>query len=93
MQPEVIHGPGAAGPEHAGRVRVVDHHDRPVLLGHLDERRQRRDVAVHLEDPVGDQQLPPAGRLRLLEEPVGVIRVLVLEHLDLGSRQPGAVDD
>ncbi len=60
VQTEMVDGPGAPGPEHPGRMRVVDHHDRAALLGDLDERRERRDVAVHREHAVGDQQLAAA---------------------------------
>ena len=85
VQAEVIDGAGAPVPEHAARVRVVDHHDRAVLLSDLDEPRERRDVAVHGEHTVGDQQLMAAGTGGLREERVGGVDVLVREHLDLGT--------
>jgi hypothetical protein len=64
-------------------MRVVHHHDRAMPLGHLDQVRERRDVPVHGEDAVGDQQLPAPGRLRLPEQLVRRPGVLVGEHLDL----------
>ena len=44
--------------EHADAVRVVDDHDRVVLLRELDELGQPRQVALHREDAVGDHELP-----------------------------------
>jgi hypothetical protein len=55
--------------------------------------RPRRDVAVHREDPVGDQQLTATGLRRFGQQPLGICGVPVLEHLDLGLRQSRAVDD
>ena len=59
---EVVDGAAAVPAEHAAGVRVVHHHDRAELLGHVAERRQRPEVAVHAEDAVGDEQLALAGR-------------------------------
>jgi hypothetical protein len=64
-------------------VGVVEHHDRPVSLGHGHQVGERGDVAVHGEHAVGDQELVAARSLGLGEKGVGGIRVLVGEHLDL----------
>ena len=42
--------------EHARGVGVVHHDRRPELLGRGDDLRQRRDVAVHAEDAVRDDE-------------------------------------
>ena len=54
---------------------------------------QRADVAVHGEDAVGDEQLVAGLVLDFVEQLFGVGDVFVAEDLDLGARQPGAVDD
>ena len=54
----------AARPDRAGRVRLVDHQPAAVAAGQLDQLLQRRDVAVHREDAVGDDQRGRVPRLR-----------------------------
>ena len=84
-------GPAALGPEHAGRVRLVDHHPRVVAAGEVDDALERRDVAVHREHAVGhDQASPPA---RLAQPPLEVVGVEVVVDERLRSRQPAPVDD
>ena len=73
-------------------MRVVDEHERVVRVGQVADLGERRDVAVHREDPVGHDD-PSAGtgcrdELRL---EVGQVAVLVAEPLRL--REPDAVDD
>ena len=54
----------AARADEADRVRVVDHHERVVLLGEVADLAEPRDVAVHREDAVGrDQPEARVGRL------------------------------
>jgi hypothetical protein len=72
-------------------VRLVDHHARVVALRQLDDLRQRRGVAVHGEDAVGDDQGAAAGGL--LEAPLEVVDVAVVVDEGLRARQPAAVDD
>ena len=62
----------------AAGVRVVDHNQRLEPLGPLDDRRQRRDVAVHAEDAVGDDQLDPLVAV-LLEMALEVVHVAMLD--------------
>ena len=57
---EMVDGAAAVAAQHAGGVRVIDHHDGAIFFGEVAERGQRADVAVHGEDAVGDQQ-PLAG--------------------------------
>src|SRR2546429_563503 len=66
MQIEVVDGAAAVAPEHAARMRIVDHHDAAELVGQVAQRRERAEIAVHAEDAVGDQQLPRLAR-KLLE--------------------------
>ena len=56
VQPEVVHDAAPAAAQHAFAVRVVHHRQHAVAVGHLGQLVQRRDVAVHAEDAVGDQQ-------------------------------------
>ena len=90
---EVVDRPAAVAAQHARGVGVVDHHDGAVLLGQGGELVHRADVAVHREHAVGDDQLV-AGLV--LRSPAAVPRsgdVLVAKDLDLGAREPRAVDD
>ena len=62
VQVEVVDGAAAVAAQHAGSVRVVDHHDGAVLFRQRGQLRQRADVAVHREDAVGDDQLVARAR-------------------------------
>ena len=79
--------------EDAGRVRVVDHHDRAVLLGRFAQAGQRADVAIHREDAVGDQQFLAGLVLHAGELLFGVGHVFVAEDENLRSRKTAAIDD
>ena len=84
--------PAPDGPDEADRVRVVDHHQGVVALGQVADLVERREVAVHREDAVGDDQPTPgalAASQLLLE--VGHVPVAVAQALRLA--QPDAVDD
>jgi len=81
----------AVRPERPDAVGVVDHHARVVALRQLDDLSERRDVAVHREDAVGDDQRATVARLA--QPPGEVLEVAVAVHEDLGMRQPAAVDD
>ena len=54
---EVIDRASSIAPQHAGSMRVVDHHDRAVFFREIAQRRQWTNVAIHREHSVGDQQL------------------------------------
>ena len=88
----MIDGAAAVLPEHAARVRIVDHHDAAGFLGELAEARQRTEVAVHAEDAVRDEQLALPGR-QILEDLARRVHVLVGEHLDRRAAETAAVDD
>ena len=91
LEPGLGDGAAAAGAERAGAVRLVDDHAHVVAPGELDDLRQRRDVAVHREDAVGDDQR--AAPLGLAQAPREVVDVAVVVDEGLGPRQPAAVDD
>ena len=54
--------PAAGLSEHADAVRVVDDDDRAVLARELDDLGQLREVALHREHAVRDDQLARAAR-------------------------------
>src|ERR1043165_3237517 len=54
VQVEVVHSAAAVASQHAGGVRIVNHHDAAVLLGELHQLRQGSDIAFHGEDAVSD---------------------------------------
>ena len=88
----MLDGAAAGLADKAGRVAVVDHHHRAVLVGQIADGLERRDVAVHREHAVGRDELDAAilGELELATQIVE-IEVLVAEAL--GLREPDAVDD
>ena len=57
----------------------------------LDDRLERRDVAVHREHRVGDDHRARAAALA--QAPLEVLDVAVAVDEDLGAREPAAVDD
>jgi hypothetical protein len=75
-----------------GRVRVVDEHERPVLVREIADLGEGRDGAVHREDAVGHDHAEARGRgLLQLRFEVRHVRVRVDEAL--GLAQAHAVDD
>ena len=69
MQPEVVDRAAAVPPEHTAGMGVVDHDGRAEVLGRSDHLGEWRDIAIHGEDPVRDDQdqpvLPAARPARL----------------------------
>src|SRR5258707_3430893 len=90
---EVVSSAAPVAAEHAGRVRVINHHDGAVFLGQITQRRQRANVAVHGKHAVGDQQLVARLDGNFLQQFLGVDRVFVAKDLDLGAGETRAVDD
>ena len=79
--------------QHADAVRVVHDHDGVVLAGELDDLGQLREVALHGEHAVRDDQLPRVARRRRqpLAERVHVgVRV---DDLRRRPREPDRVDE
>ena len=54
---------------------------------------ERRDVAVHGEHAVGDQQFVAGPVFGFLAEALAIGDVLVLEHFDRRARKAAAIDD
>ena len=88
VQVEVVDRAAAVPAQHAGGVRVVDHDRRLVAIGHVADAGQRRDVAVHREDAVGDDQDRP---VRAVGAAVGArLAQHLLEAVDVAMREDGA---
>ena len=62
VQVKVIHDAAPALAQNAFAVRVIDHQQDIVFLRHSVQFRQRRDVAVHAEHAIGDDQTPSITR-------------------------------
>jgi hypothetical protein len=93
VQAEVIHGPAAVLPEHAARVRIVDHHDAAELIGHVAQLRQRAQVSVHAEDAVGNQEHASVPARQFGDDPAGGTGVTMRKDLDRRPAEPRSVDD
>jgi hypothetical protein len=90
VQTRLGHGAAPVRPQAAGPVRLVHDDPQAVALGKAYKFLQRRDVAVHREHAVGDDDpRPPAV---LLEPPREMLDVAVVVDEGLGARQPAAVD-
>ena len=70
-------------------MRLVDDEQGTVHVAERLQFAQRRAVAVHREDGVGDEELAPR---RCLEQPLDGGEVAVREDLDPRFREPAAVD-
>ena len=93
LDAEQLAGAGAAGAEHAGAVRLVDHQPRAVRLAQLDDPRQVGDVALHREDAVDDDEDAAAVVARALEHLLELVEAAVAERAQLRARQQAAVED
>ena len=74
-------------------MRVVHHHDATIFFGEVAERGKIRDVAIHGEDPVGDEQLLAVPVFGFLQHAFAIGGVLVFEDFDGGARKAAAVND
>ena len=79
--------------EHADAVRLVDHQPRAVALAELDDLGQRRDVALHREDAVDDDEDAAAVAGGALEHPLELVHAVVAEGAQLGAGEQAAVED
>ncbi len=70
---------------------LVDHQPAAVVTGQPRQLPQRRQVAVHREDPVGDDQR--GAPLGLAQPPGEVLDVAVAVDEGLGPGEATAVDD
>ena len=93
VQAKVIDDAAPAVAQHALAVGVIHHREHPVLFRDLVDFIQRRDVAVHREDAVGDDEAAPVLRQVLLDFRFQVGGIAVLVDDDLGAAQARAVDD
>ncbi len=85
------HRAPAAGTKGPGSVGLVHHQHAPVAARQLVEIRERRDIAVHREDAVGDDQR--GTRACAAQAPLEVLGVAVAVHEHLRPAEPAAVDD
>ena len=89
----MVHRAAPVAPQHAGRVRVVDHHDGAMPCGRFHQPRQWRDIAIHGKDAVRDQQLAARNAFEFRQNFIRRRRVLVRKNVNLRLRQTAAVDD
>ena len=89
----LVSGAGTMPAEHAGAMGIVDEQCRTVVLLELDDPGQWRDVTVHAEHRVGDDEHAASGPARTRELALEIIEVAVRVPQDLGAGKPAAVDD
>ena len=77
--------------EDAGGVGFVDHQHRVMPLGQLGQFGQRRQIAVHAEQRIGDDQAAAVAR-GIAEQFGQMIDVGVAVDAHFGPREPAAVD-
>jgi hypothetical protein len=75
----------------ANGVGVIDHDPGFVLLGEFDNRRKIRNIALHTEDTVDNDQF--AFPLSSLENPLQIVHIVMAELLDLAKRHTASIDD
>ena len=90
LEPQLGDQPAARRPDDTGGVRLVDDDAGAMAAGQLDDSLQRREIAIHRKDRVGDDRRPPSAGAA---QPVGQ-RVQVGVRVDdrLGAGQAAAVD-
>src|ERR1700730_15160770 len=90
---KVVDGAAASSPKHARGMRIINHHDAVILLSKFAEFRQWRDVTIHRENAVGDQQRVAVPADRFLKDTFAVLGVSLLENLDRSLRETATVYD
>ena len=89
---EMVHDAPATFTEDAFAVTIVDHDHGIMLFGQGHDLVQRRDVTVHGEDAIGDDELPfrtLVGNQHLFQRAHVVVRI----HRTTGLGEANAVDD
>src|SRR5215472_7165782 len=69
---KMVHCPAAVAAQHAGSVRVIQHHNAVEFLSEAAELRQGRDIAIHGKNTVRDEQLMAGPVFRFLAEPLAI---------------------
>ena len=85
-------GTATFGTNKTDRMRIIDHHQRIVLVGQLTNRCQISNRAVHRKNTIGSDQTE-ASRLGLLELGSQVFHRVVLVAEPLGFAQTDTIDD
>ena len=70
---------------------IIHHHPGAIGLGQFDDGRKIRDIALHAEDAVDDDQFPLV--FGLLEDPFQILHVVVAIFLHLSEGEAAAVND
>ena len=89
---EMLGHAAAAGAEHARGVGLVHQQHGLVPPGHLGKLGQRRQVAVHAEQAVGDDQAAAVAR-RPGQERVELLPIGMRVGADIGPGKPAAVPE
>ena len=76
---KVVDGASAVASEDSGGVGIVDHHDGSIAFGEGGEGAYGAYVAIHGEDPVGNDELLAGLVLNLAEELFAMGDVFVAE--------------
>ena len=76
----------APRPQHAQRMRFVDHQPGAMAPRNADKGRQIRDIAIHAVMPLDNEERAPIARTRFAEQP---IRGFVVEMWKWHATRPG----
>ena len=93
MEMKMIDCPAPVAAQHSGRMGIVDHHDGAIFFRHFNQSRKGADVALHRENTICNQKLAAGNRSQFLEYPARRRCVFVGEDVNLGFRQPAAIDN
>ena len=74
-------------------MRLVDHEPRAEAPAQVGDLRQRRDVALHREHAVDDDEDPAAVLLRLAERALELVHLVVAKRAQLRAAEDAAVHD
>src|SRR5215469_1131113 len=90
---EVIHTAATVAPQHPAGMRVVNHHDRAILVAEVAELVDGANIAIHRKHSIRDDQLTAGFGLDLLQQFLCMRGVLMAEDLDLRAREPRTIND
>jgi hypothetical protein len=93
LDAEELSGPGAALPEHAGAVRLVDHETCSESLTQVADLGKRRDVAFHREHAVDDDEHAATVAGRACQRFLELVEAVVTKRAQLRAREKAAVED
>jgi len=93
MQMEMIHNAASALAQNAFAMSVIHQSHQVILFGNFHQLIQRRDIAIHGEDAIANDNAAPVGAGCLLDFLLQIGRIAMGKTDDLSAGEARAIDN